>query len=131
LLDSLPSCWGELRLLGGTGGQPDAADYTPDLVRPGGEAPTTLEATSVTDISKAIRAYILEDLLVDEPPDSLDENTHLIEEELLDSLGIFTMVTFLEERFSIQIDPEEVVLDNFETIGTIEQLVQRHLDSAK
>jgi len=84
----------------------------------------------VTDISGPIRAYVQDELLADQPVAELDENTHLIEEEILDSLGIFTMVTFLEERFSIQIDPEEVVLDNFETLGAIEKMVTRHLSPA-
>lgn len=82
----------------------------------------------MTDISGPIRAYVQDELMADTPAAELDGNTHLIEEEILDSLAIFTMVTFLEERFSIQIDPEEVVLDNFETLGAIEQMVARHLD---
>jgi acyl carrier protein len=88
----------------------------------------TPEGDDVTDISGPIRAYVQDELMADTPAAELDENTHLIEEEILDSLAIFTMVTFLEERFSIQIDPEEVVLDNFETLGAIEQMVARHLD---
>ena len=47
---------------------------------------------------------------------------------MLDSIAIFTTVTFLEQRFGIEIPADDVVLEHFETIGAIEQLVQRELD---
>ncbi len=51
------------------------------------------------------------------------------EEEIIDSLGIFVLISFIEEQFNVKINPDEVVLDNFETIDTIKFLVMSKLGS--
>lgn len=55
------------------------------------------------------------------------ETTNLLEEEIIDSLGIFTLVAFIESRFSVKITPEEVNLDNFETLAAISAFVESKL----
>lgn len=78
------------------------------------------------DLSEVIRVHLASEYLAD--GEQLDENTQLIEEEVLDSIGIFSTVTFLEQRFGIEVPPDDVVLENFETIGAIEKLLRRELD---
>ena len=58
---------------------------------------------------------------------TLDHQTRLIEEDIIDSLGIFVLVEFLERRFGIIIDPEEMVLENFETVDAIARMVEQKL----
>lgn len=77
----------------------------------------------MSEVKQAIRAYLVDEALEGRPEGDLEEHTNLIEEDILDSLGIFSMIEFLEERFGIQVDPAEVVFENFETMGAIEQLV--------
>ena len=38
-------------------------------------------------------------------------------------LGIFSMVAFVEERFGLTIDPEDVTIEHFATIAAIESFV--------
>lgn len=80
------------------------------------------------DINAVVREYLAREYLAD--GEHLDEHTQLIEEEVLDSIGIFSTVSFLEERFGIEIPPDDIVLEYFESIGAIGQLVQRELDRA-
>lgn len=80
------------------------------------------------DIQAVIREHLASEYLSE--GDHLDEHTQLIEEEVLDSIAIFTTVSFLEQRFGIEIPPDDVVLEHFETLGAIEQLVRRELDRA-
>ena len=51
--------------------------------------------------------------------------TDLLQEEIIDSLGVFTLIGFLEQRFGVKIDASEVDLDNFRTVTAVEQLVER------
>lgn len=81
----------------------------------------------MADLKADIRAYLIAEALDGRPESDLDEHTNLIEEDILDSLGIFSMIEFLEERYDVEIDPAEVVFDNFETVGAIEQLVSAKL----
>ncbi len=79
----------------------------------------------MASVNTTIREYILREALPGASDDELTDDTNLIEEEILDSLGIFALVEFLETTFGIRIEAEEVVMTNFETIGSIEALVDR------
>ena len=74
------------------------------------------------DIKGAVKEYILEEF-VPEGDIEVEDDTNLLEEEVVDSLGIFTLVSFIEKKFDVSIDAEEVNLDNFETLETITNLV--------
>ena len=74
-------------------------------------------------VNDAITAYVREEALQGREDVELTPTTPLVEDEILDSLGIFALVGFLEDRFGVTIEPEEVTFDNFATIATIEALV--------
>jgi acyl carrier protein len=80
----------------------------------------------MADIKASIKDYILEEFVPDGDVD-VDDNTNLLEEEVVDSLGIFTLVSFIESKFNVSIDAEEVNLDNFETLQSITKLVESKL----
>ena len=80
----------------------------------------------MADIKASIKDYILEAFVPDGDID-VEDNTNLLEEEVVDSLGIFTLVSFIENKFSVSIDAEEVNLDNFETLESITKLVDSKL----
>ena len=80
----------------------------------------------MADIKANIKDYILEEFVPDGDID-VEDNTNLLEEEVVDSLGIFTLVSFIENKFSVSIDAEEVNLDNFETLSSITKLVESKL----
>jgi len=46
---------------------------------------------------------------------------------IIDSMGIFELVTFLEDRFGLQICDEEILKRNFESIQCIADFVGRKL----
>jgi acyl carrier protein len=70
-----------------------------------------------------IRSMIVNDLAWTGSPEQLTVDYPLIENQVLDSLGIYQMVTFIQDEFSIEVDALELVPDNFETIGAIQRLV--------
>jgi len=84
-------------------------------------------AQTVADIQNVIKDYIVKELMYDRPETELTIDTPLIEEEIIDSMGIFRLITFLEEQFSFTLKHEEVVLESFETIVAIANLVETHL----
>lgn len=47
----------------------------------------------------------------------------LLDSGLLDSIGIFELVTFLEETFGVKIEDEAIVPEHFETITFIATFV--------
>jgi acyl carrier protein len=49
----------------------------------------------------------------------------LLENAVIDSLGVHQLVTFLETTYGIEIDDEDLVPENFETLATIADMVER------
>jgi len=51
----------------------------------------------------------------------------LVQSGVIDSMGIFRLVSFLEENCKVRIADEEIVGENFETIDDIERFVTTKL----
>ncbi len=79
----------------------------------------------MADVMPALRQFIMEEFVRDGSP--IDETTNLLEQEIIDSLGIFTLIGFIEDRFGVRVAPEEVNLENFETLAAIASLVDQKL----
>jgi acyl carrier protein len=73
----------------------------------------------------AIREYILSEFMYGRADVTLDGDFPLIQEGVIDSLGIFILVSFIDERLGVKVQPDDIVLDNFGTINTISALVNR------
>lgn len=55
----------------------------------------------------------------------LTDDTRLVEEEIVDSLGIFLLLGFIKEHFGVEVDPEDVTLENFATVNAIVALIEQ------
>ena len=54
---------------------------------------------------------------------SFTNQESLMENGVIDSLSIFRVVSFLEDKFHVRIGDEEINNDNLQSVETIEQLV--------
>lgn len=82
---------------------------------------------TIEETKETIKGYILEEFLPGEDPAELTESTPLITGGILDSLATIKLVVFLEERFQIQIQAHETMVDYLNTISDIAQLVRSKL----
>jgi acyl carrier protein len=63
--------------------------------------------------------YISREIVQDPTQLPLSNETLLLEEGILDSLGLLQLVVFLEERFGITVAEADLVPENFASVGTI------------
>ncbi len=56
------------------------------------------------------------------------DSKSLVSDGLLDSLDIMKLIVELENTFDIEIDPEDVLSENFEAVSAIVALVQKCKD---
>jgi acyl carrier protein len=54
----------------------------------------------------------------------------LIESGVIDSLGVFQVISFLESSFGISISPSEMVIDHFRRTSLLEDLVLQKLQKS-
>ena len=59
----------------------------------------------------------------------LADSDSLISSGVVDSLGIFRLVSFLEESFGVRIPDDEIINDNFQTIEDIDRFVSAKLEA--
>lgn len=74
-------------------------------------------------IIEAARAYIAAEFLPGEDPASITLETRLVSDGILDSLASLKLVSWLEERFGVNIEAHEVDVDHLDTLGMIADLV--------
>lgn len=70
-----------------------------------------------------IRDFIVSELKFQGSPEDLTDDYPLLENEVIDSMGIFQIVSFLESDLGVEVADEELVPDNFATIKSIVGMV--------
>lgn len=78
-------------------------------------------------IEEKIRTYLMKELMRDHAQTELKRDESLIDGGIIDSLGLFKLVSFIEEEFRIAVEPHEVRTDNFETLAVVTDLVRKKL----
>ncbi len=73
--------------------------------------------------AERIRGFLIEELHWQGPRSELSDDLPLIENRVVDSMGLLRLVAWLEETFGVEIADEEVVPSNFGTIADIERLL--------
>jgi acyl carrier protein len=70
-----------------------------------------------------IHDFIQENLASVKGIESFNDSDSLMESGVIDSLGIFRLVAFLEETYGVRIADEEINPENLKSVEAIEQLV--------
>jgi acyl carrier protein len=72
--------------------------------------------------SVVLKQYIREELM-NGSSSELDESENLLAAGIIDSLGILRLVSFVEEKFGIEVPDEDVTLDNFNSVKAMSDYV--------
>lgn len=78
-------------------------------------------------IVAAVKEYILTEFLPGENPDELTDSTPLMSGGILDSLATLRLVSFIEERYGVQVEPHEMGAEYFDSLTEIAKLVHSKL----
>ncbi len=79
------------------------------------------------EIEVKINEFIVKELLWEKQTE-LNAETQLLEEGIIDSIGLFRMVTFLEESFRVRVPDEDLLAENFQSIRRIGEFVKARLN---
>lgn len=75
------------------------------------------------EIADRVRRFIIDDLGWEGPPAHLGDELALIDEQVVDSLGILRLVGFLEAEYGIEVADRELVPTHLGTLAGIERFV--------
>ena len=74
-------------------------------------------------LKKKIKDYISKSVFSN--INEINNDTLIFKKGILDSMGLVTLISFLEEEFNIQTEDSDLVEENFETINAIAEFVSR------
>ncbi len=75
-----------------------------------------------------VRAFIIDNFMFGSA-DGLTDETSFLDEGIIDSTGILELVDFLEQEFGIQIEDEELVPENLDSITNVHTFIENKLSA--
>ncbi len=82
------------------------------------------------NVKEELRQYILSEFLPGEKASNLRDDTPLRTSGILDSVGTMRLVSFVEERYGIEVEAHETGVENFDSIDTLAEFIRRKGGSA-
>jgi acyl carrier protein len=79
----------------------------------------------IEDIEKAL----LTEIAVGLDKKSLGPDEDLLEQGIIDSLGLMKLVDFMEKKFAIKIIDEDIVPENFQSLSSMARLVEQQMQN--
>lgn len=81
-------------------------------------------------VAAVVRDFIEQELVYG-GEGNFDQDADLIERGVIDSMSLLRLVSFLEDRYHIEIQDEDLVPDNFRSVGAIKSFVTRRLGTSR
>ena len=84
---------------------------------------------SVADVKDKVRAFVLE-YAAGRGVTEVKDDENLLQTNIIDSLGSFRMIAFLEETFPLTIEDMDMLPENFQTLNAVETFIMGKLGTA-
>jgi acyl carrier protein len=75
--------------------------------------------------AQIIREFVVQEFFAGREPPLLRSNAKLVSTGVIDSVGTMRLVLFLEQRFGILIQPEDISTGSLDTLDAMSALVER------
>jgi acyl carrier protein len=80
-------------------------------------------------IEQQIRDFIIENFLFGEEGNGLKDKDSLLEKGIIDSTGVLELVAYLEETYEFQVEDEELIPENLDSIENVTAYIERKRSS--
>lgn len=76
-------------------------------------------------IATQVKTFLVDNFLFGQGGDRITEDASLMDNGIVDSTGVLELVAFLEETWGLEVEDEELVPENLDTLGNITRFVAR------
>ena len=80
--------------------------------------------TSNAEYETRIRQFLSHDVLFSDGEFPYDNDTSLLGEGIVDSMGVVEVVMFVQTEFGITVDPHEITRDNFDSVNKLAHYIR-------
>jgi acyl carrier protein len=89
----------------------------------------TGQTVTADDVRQTIRSFILTNFLPGEAPETLTDSTLLVTSGVITSLSMLELVDFIEDTFSVTLDPADFGVARMDSVNLLVELVLGRLGS--
>lgn len=79
------------------------------------------------DTKEKIRNYITDNLIFAQDDSAIEDDVSLLEAGIMDSVAVMELVLFVEEEFQLEIDDNEIIPENFDSISNLSNFIHAKL----
>ena len=83
--------------------------------------------TEQETIRRELRDFITELFLMGEDSESLSDSASFMKEGIIDSTGVLELVAFIEDKYGISIEDDEMTPANLDTIDSLVTFISKKL----
>jgi len=85
---------------------------------------------AVNTVRETMRQFITESYLPSSGVDRFEDDDSLMERGIIDSTGVLELLEYIEEKFEITIEDEEVIPDNLDSLNKLTVFIEKKLKNA-
>ena len=82
-------------------------------------------------VEKILREYILENYLFTDDQSELDNSDSFLQRGIIDSTGIMEVMFFIDDQFGVNVEDEEMIPENLDSIANLVAFIDRKRNSQK
>jgi len=79
----------------------------------------------MSSIETELRQYILDKLMFGRTEVELSGDASFLESGIIDSTGVLELVAFLEEKFQVKVEDEDLIPANLDSVNAIIRFVEK------
>jgi acyl carrier protein len=76
-------------------------------------------------VREEIKGFIINNFMMGRNPEELTDSDSLLNKGIIDSTGVLELVGFLEEKFNIQVEDEELIPENLDSVNNLVNYIQK------
>ena len=80
------------------------------------------------EIRTQVQEYIAKNLLFSDNGFEYDDDDSFLQEGIVDSVGVLELVLFVEEKFGVAVDDQDITPDNFDSVNRLTAYIHRKLN---
>lgn len=77
------------------------------------------------NVEELIRQYIAQNILFSNNGYPYPDDASFLDEGIIDSMNVLELVAFVEEKFGITVQDQDIVPDNFDSVSKLAAYVRR------
>jgi acyl carrier protein len=78
-------------------------------------------------VQQELRKFIFENFMFGTEDVQLSPDDSLVEKGLIDSTGVLELIAFIEKRYGIRIEDEEVIPENLDSINLLTRFIEKKM----